>query len=212
MPTHLQPARAWRGTCALLLAFVIVGFPRPASTLGSEIEEAPSGSAIRPLHPLVNRLLELGRERSKTLTAIVDGLARHQNLVIQVDIKLESTSHPHGSLLFVASAGDYRFLRVQLQTGSTSWPTDLRDLTIMLAHELWHATEVANHDVRTVDEFRRLFQSIGKQVNINAFETDEARQVSEAVRLELSGFPSMKGTIKSIGEKRLVRDPLNDGK
>ena len=186
MPNDLQP-RAPRHPAAMLVALLVVGSTCPAAT-ASWIEEGPAQPTIRALHPLVDRLLEDGRKRSKTLTSVIDHLATHPNVVVQVDVRLESTSAPRGSLQFVASSGDFRFLRILLDTGSTSWPTDFRDLIVMLAHELWHATEAASHDVRNVDAFRRVFQSLGRATGRNVFETEGARLVSEAVRLELSGF------------------------
>ena len=56
----------------------------------------------------------------------------------------------------------------------------------LLAHELQHAVEIAEHEeVRDEDGIRRLYREIGHASGEDAFETAAARDVEALVRLEL---------------------------
>ena len=73
--------------------------------------------------------------------------------------------------------GEHRFFRIQLESGSTAWPTDLRKLIIVLAHELWHEHEAVRSGVSSREPFERFFRSIGQRMNGSTYETAAAQGI-----------------------------------
>ena len=86
-----------------------------------------------------------------------------------------------GATRFVTSRGGYRLLRVTL---SARLRND--ESTIMLGHELQHATELAEAPVHDIEAIERLPKCTGYRTGSNVFETASARRTEKMIRLELS--------------------------
>ena len=60
------------------------------------------------------------------------------------------------------------------------------DVAPLLAHELQHAVEIAEHEeVRDAAGVRRLYVTIGREGATDEFETDAARSTERTVREEI---------------------------
>jgi len=116
---------------------------------------------------------------SPTVRTLMDRLA-----VTDVIVYVEITASPQVSLArtkLVTATADVRFLRIGLSRALA--PPDLIPL---IAHELQHALEIAEHaEVRDDAAVRRLFSAIGHQHGTDKFETDAAKRVEREVREEL---------------------------
>jgi hypothetical protein len=87
---------------------------------------------------------------------------------------------PRASTKLVTASPGVRFLRIGINAGVSGL-----DLAPLLAHELQHAVEIADHaDVRDDDAVRRLYEKIGRRGGTDSFETDAALDVEWQVRLE----------------------------
>lgn len=139
---------------------------------------------VRPLD-LVSRLaLERGVEESARFRALLDELDG-SNVIVHVVAAPTLTLGVIGTMRFVASLGDTRYIRVTIAATS---PPALRVAT--LAHELQHACEVARSAATTHDAVRRLYQRIGSEVpgSRDAWETDDAQHIGAEVLAELRGL------------------------
>jgi len=116
---------------------------------------------------------------SPTVRTLMDRLAA-TDVIVYVEIT-RSPQVPIARTKLVTATADVRFLRIGLN--SVMAPPDVIPL---IAHELQHALEIAEHaEVRDDAAVRRLFGAIGHQHGIDRFETDAAKRVERAVREEL---------------------------
>ena len=124
-------------------------------------------------------LLDEAAARSATVRALIDRLA-----ATDVIVYVEMTASPQIALArtkLVAATPGVRFLRIGIRGMLPP-----HDVTPLLAHELQHAVEIAESaDVRDEDGLRRLYARIGHQHGMDSYETDAARAVERAVRLEM---------------------------
>ena len=136
--------------------------------------------SARPVDPIAAETLTLALERSATVRALVDTLER-SNVVVHIRSSREMPLGIGGTTQFVTSRGGYRYLRITI---SADLP--LRYRSIILAHELQHACEVAQSRADDVAGLRELFARAGHRSG-EYFETRAALDIERHVRLELSG-------------------------
>jgi hypothetical protein len=86
----------------------------------------------------------------------------------------------------VTATATARFLRIGVSSA-----TPPIDAPALLAHELQHAVEIAEHaEVRTDEGMRQLYAAIGHTHGADRYESDAARQVERLVRSELRSSAS----------------------
>jgi len=117
--------------------------------------------------------------RSETVRVLLDRLAA-SDVIVYVEM-VGTPDVPTARTKLVTATPAARFLRIGINAAqpAAAW-------TPLLAHELQHAVEIAEHaDVRDDAGVRRLYASIGHQHGIDQFETDAAVQIERTVRAEL---------------------------
>jgi hypothetical protein len=149
--------------------------------------DAQPVAVVRVLDSRLARTLSEAVRRSPTLRALVDELER-SDLIVHVTGR--PPLEPHrltrrlaGTLQFVTATPARRFLRI---TVDESLPPARR--AAALAHELWHALEVANaREVVDHASFAALYRHIGHPSGGHArwYDTNGAVNAGETVRLEL---------------------------
>lgn len=94
---------------------------------------------------------------------------------------------PTARTKLVTSSGAVRFLRIDINARIA--PGDRLPL---LAHELQHAVELADApDVRDDEGVRQLYRRIGSARDQDHFETEAARRIERAVRMEIGRVHSL---------------------
>jgi hypothetical protein len=134
---------------------------------------------VRPVTPFVRTLIDDTARRSLTVRDLLARLAC-TDTIVYVEMTA-ATDVPVARTKLVASAPGVRFLRIGINVR-----LPFVDLAPMLAHELQHAVEIAEHDEVTDDAgMRRLYLQIGRARGADRYETDAAREVEWIVRGEL---------------------------
>lgn len=144
----------------------------------------PAGPAaiqhVRPLEPHLTVVLDRGLERSPTLRRLVDAIEA-SDLVVYVERNNRFRRSAAGEFHLVGRAGDFRYARISLSSALTD-----RELAVILAHELQHATELAAAPaVETQRQMRDFYCQIGDRWPY-VFDTAAARAVTERVGEELA--------------------------
>ena len=132
---------------------------------------------VRAAHG-AERLLE-DAARSGTVRGLLDRLAT-SDLIVYVEMT-GTPDVPAARTKLVTATPSTRFLRIAISAAQpwSEWAS-------LLAHELQHAVEIADHgDVRDDGALRRLYASIGHQHGTDSYETDAAISVERLVRAEL---------------------------
>lgn len=117
--------------------------------------------------------------RSGTVRALLDRLAA-SDVIVYVEMT-GTPDVPTARTNLVTATASTRFLRIAISAAQpwSEWPS-------LLAHELQHAVEIADHDeVRDAGALRHLYASIGHQHGADSYETDAAISVERLVRAEL---------------------------
>lgn len=142
-----------------------------------------SACHVRSSDPKIAALIQAGLEQSTTFRRVVDALDRSDVIVY---VKPQIRRQGLGGYLAhnVLNGGRYRYLHVSIAVRGTN-----AGAISVLAHELQHALEVAEHsDARDADGVQQLFArlSLGQGCGVgNCFETDAALGVQAAVLAEL---------------------------
>jgi hypothetical protein len=124
------------------------------------------------------RVLADATAQSRTIRDLCDRLDA-SDVIVYVEMT-GSPQVPIARTKLVTSTAAARFLRIAIS--NTTSPFDVAPL---LAHELQHAVEIAEHEeVRDDAGLRRLYAAIGREAAADEFETDAARQVERTVRAE----------------------------
>jgi hypothetical protein len=139
-------------------------------------------SHVRTTDTRIAALLDARLTRSKTFRQLVD-LLNASDVIVYVDAK-QTRPELRGFLAHTMfSAAGVRYLRISVRTqGADRW------LVAVLAHELQHAVEVAEHpDVRDGNELERLFKHISSPLTCGGIcsETLAAMDVQATVEAEL---------------------------
>ena len=125
-------------------------------------------------------VLRKGIARSSTMRRLVDAIEA-SDLVVYVERHNRFRRSEAGEFHLAGRAGAYRYARISLSTALTD-----RELAMILAHELQHATELAAaRDVDTQDQMRNFYCRIGDRWPY-VFDTAAARTVTERVGEELA--------------------------
>jgi hypothetical protein len=142
--------------------------------------DRPAVAALPRVRAAENAMKLLGEAAaaSPTVRALIDRIAA-TDVIVYVEITASPQAPMARTKLVIATAGA-RFLRIGLNR-----MVPPPDVTPLIAHELQHALEIAEHaDVRDEAAVRRLYGLIGHQHGTDSYETDAARQVERVVRAE----------------------------
>jgi hypothetical protein len=176
---------------SVVVCALVTSAPSHAAPAASVAAPAASLKHIRPRDPDAARFLRFGSERSTRFREIVRQLER-SNVIVYVDVRMESTHPVGGGLTFVGAAGGYRWVRAVVDSGTGNRVRSYQDifrLTAILAHELRHAVEASEAPTLTnVREFGRYFRQIGVD-EPNVLDTLAARETGAWVEGELRGLP-----------------------
>ena len=137
-------------------------------------------SRIRPSDQKAAVLLEAGKARSATFRLITETLEQ-SDLVVYVETRKLDLP---GQLQFVTATPGARYVRVSVRQMGID-----NDLIPWLAHELWHATEIAGAPaVRDRSGLMKLYNRIGNSMRANGgieVETVKAQEAQQVVLREL---------------------------
>ncbi|HXG90359.1 MAG TPA: hypothetical protein VNJ02_18695 [Vicinamibacterales bacterium] len=100
----------------------------------------PALPRVRVLHPALASTLRDAQHHSAALRAVVAELDAHI-LIVHIVAGRVDIDHAAGALTFVVDTGTHRFARI---TVNPDLPHEV--LAGLLAHELWHAVEVAREE------------------------------------------------------------------
>ena len=168
--------RCWRWIGCIVLCgtlWPLEGAAQPAGVSG-----APG--RLRPADRKAAALLEAGVARSETFRLLVDAIER-SDLVVYVETGLMAVP---GQLQFAAATPGTRYLRVSIRV-----PGLENDLLPWLAHELCHATEIAEaREVNDEASLGTFYARVGGSLRAGSrvvMETTGAQRVQAAVEREL---------------------------
>jgi len=160
--------------------------------------QAPCAVHVRTNEPRILRLLDLGRERSDTFRALVERLEKSDVIVY---ISPKQTHAALGGFLShrVIAAGPCRYLRVKVRMAGSD-----RLLLALIAHELQHVAEVAEHpDARDATSVAAMFEKIA--VNNGCVESNCAEtQAAIAIQLAVSGELGAIRTTQTLTSSRTI--------
>ena len=137
--------------------------------------------AVRAVDPIAATMLAQAVERSAIVRDLVDQL-EHSQIIVHIEATRNLPSGIGGTTRFVASHGEYRYLRISLSV----WLPPA-DRVAIVGHELHHALEVAHSLAANGAQVRRWFETSGFRVQVShdLFETRAALQVENKIRKEL---------------------------
>lgn len=168
---------------------------------------AEPAEVIRPMDAIAAEALARGLDVSPAFRALVDGFAGARAVVHVVagETRVFATT---GATQFAASADGWTFLRIVLDAR-------LRDdeRTSVLAHELQHAHELLEADVRSQQDVRRLYERIGRPVAnaCDAFETAAAAEAGARVWRELRASATSRPRVTARGQAARPMSGRYDG-
>ncbi len=139
---------------------------------------------VRPNDAAVRRLLARGVVASPTFRGLVARLQR-SDVVVYIDRQpLALPKHIGAGITFLADGGDYRYVRVSLNTHTAD-----EVLVALLGHELQHALELAAApEVRSSRALTAFYERTGAaRLSDHTFDTREAQATGARVRDELAG-------------------------
>ena len=156
----------------IVLGLLLSGAPDPDPP-------GASTSRVRGVGSFVRSLIDETAARSATTRDLLTRLD-----CTDVIFYIEMTGSPEiptARTKLVIAAPGVRFLRIGIRLG-----VPYNDLAPLLAHELQHALEIAEHgEVTDDDAVRRLYDRIGRPLGRDRFESDAALDVERSVRAEL---------------------------
>ena len=163
----------WQGMIGAVLVTVIAIGGREVNAQGTSPRIRPEGAAMRAL-------IDSGIERSATFRALSAGLA-NASVIVYVRFSPCSGGVP-ACLVWASASADARHLLIKLDRFGRS-PDEL---TVLLAHELQHANEVASDaEITDLASFRKSFALRG-WTHGAGIETEEAGRIARQVAAELS--------------------------
>jgi len=143
------------------------------------VASAPSTGAppygVRPATPMARSIIDDASDRSATIRALLDDLSQ-TDLIVHVHMRQDRPSR-EGITMLVTATALARYVRIDILG---RLPPGRR--AEVLAHELWHALEIAGApEVRDDTGMRELFNRIGWRSG-RQFETAAALAVERWVR------------------------------
>lgn len=161
----------------LALAVALVAFPTAGAT------GAPLGATrLRPQSARIGGWLSLGLERSPTMRALADRVARG-DVVVYLEILHTLDPGTAACVTWMAAVPGARYVRVSMRPN-----LPMSEAIAMLAHELQHVVEVIDHpDVRSDASLAALYQRIGHRTGFasRSFDTVAALRAGNLARLEM---------------------------
>lgn len=169
------------------------------SEIGAPGSPAPALDHLRPTDAAVTRLLTRGVAASATFRDLAVRLQR-SDVILYIDRQPAMLpKHVGAGITFLADGGEYRYLRVSLNTGSGD-----ATLVALLGHELQHALELsAAPEVRSSRALTAFYARTGLvDESEHTFDTREAQVIGVRVRDELAG-----GAVATLVAR--VEDPID---
>jgi len=138
---------------------------------------------LRTLDRQLDALIQQGLHESPTFRRLANDV-QQSDLIVYVERHNRFRQGKSGSIQLIATLGGQRYVRVALNSALNE-----RELVVLLAHELQHASELASSP-HVFDEngMRELYCSIGDARQFG-FDTLTARQVTAQVSAELATHP-----------------------
>lgn len=148
-------------------------------SLAAEAAAEPAG-ALRPLDAAAADVLARGREVSAAFRGLCEALDR-AHVVVHVMSGATDLFAAAGTTRLAGVADGWRYIRIVFDQRLRA-----DERVAVVAHELQHAREIAEADIRTQADARRLYERIGRRVRSawNAFETDAAADIGVRVLRE----------------------------
>jgi hypothetical protein len=174
-----RAAGRWLVGCVAIVAALWAqeGVAQPA-VVGSKT------GRVRPVDTKAAALLKAGAARSETFRGILEGL-EHSDLVVYVETGVLDLP---GQVHLAAATPGTRYVRVSIRV-----PGLEDDLLPWLAHELWHATEIARApQVTTQESLLAHYERIGGAFRAGSaviMETAAAQGMQAQVERELHAPP-----------------------
>jgi len=158
---------------------------------------------VRASEPRILALIDAGLSRSATFRSLVAGLDE-SDVIVYIDAKFTRESLGGYLAHDVVVRGGYRYLRIAVDT------TGSQDrLVALLAHELQHATEIAQApDALDGESLRRVFARLSVQFGCSGttcYETQAAKDIEHIVGDELKA--ARRGGYASVGPPRAAPRP-----
>ncbi len=161
----------------LALAVALVALPTAGAT------GAPLGATrLRPQSTRIAGWLSLGLERSPTMRALVDHVARG-DVVVYLEILHTLDPDMAACVTWMAAVPGARYVRVSMRPNLRA-----PEAIAMLAHELQHVVEVIEHpDVRSGASLAALYERIGHRTGVamRTFDTVAALRAGDTARVEM---------------------------
>jgi hypothetical protein len=168
---------------SLVAALMLVGLAGVSVVSEAADETAPAGtSRVRSSHAGIVALIAHATEQSPTFRSMVKAIEATNGIVY-----VEEGTCGHrviACLTHVTTGGNFRFLRVRVQTG-------VRDAALMatIGHELRHAIEVlSNPTLTSTPAMQQFYRRYGSKGLGWAYETTAAVEAGQAVGAELRRY------------------------
>ncbi len=165
--------RAWMTLGCLLLAGLRI-----------VAQEAPATSHVRAESREIEAIIRQASDGSSTFRALVDRL-QSSDVIVYVRMKLFPSGTLDGRIGLLSASSPTRFLVIELACPRAAAATGS-----ILAHELYHAIEIASVPwVTNADTLEQYYNRIGVREGAPGrltFETAAARRVGQQVRRELA--------------------------
>jgi len=175
----------------VLACALVVLFARAANSASefapmtdAEVRDAMSAPDrhVRPADKAIAEAIAKGMRRSGTFAHLVLALNKSDVIVYIESGRLMPTSIV-GRLLLAAGPEGTRYLRIQVSGHPGS-----NDMVALVGHELRHALEVAESDVRDEAGLIALYERIGHpSTGIHQYDTLAAQDAGRRVKAELKG-------------------------
>jgi hypothetical protein len=135
-------------------------------------------SHLRATSPFVRSLIDEATVSSAIVNRLITQL-QQSDTIVYVELT-GSPEVPRARTMLAAASGDVRFLRISMNV-----LVPPMDRVALLAHELQHATEIADAiEVRDEAGLRQLYDRIGFGGTTDRYETVAAGEVERRVRAE----------------------------
>lgn len=177
---------------ALLAAIVAVSVGGHAAA-SSPAPGNPT-ARVRPMQPLVERLVAAGMGRSAAFRQLVRQIEA-SDVIVYIEARRDLRAGVGASMRFLATSATDRFVKIHLDANHNP-----HVLVALLGHELQHVVEVAqNRSIRSADDVRAFYRESGIRTGPDSFDSEAARQMGYLVREELLGRPASDLRMASAG-------------
>ncbi len=174
-----------RGGRAAWLAEAVVAMALAGQAVWAQDNLATPTSRLRPKDRKAAALLRAGDARSATFRRLLEAL-EGSDLVLYIETRRLALP---GQTQLVCATPSARYVLVSVQVQGLD-----NDLVPWLAHELWHAVEIAGApDVRDAASLRRFYEKVGRLARVDGatqVETLRAQETRTTVLDELRRPPS----------------------